>query len=136
VPSSWATVFWHALHHARARAIGLDDLLRLRHQEMSEPVFPFDFPDTAAGKSFCIENAERLLEHELLRPSAKRLNYLRFDHSSHPFLFPFRAPVYRGPLAAAPRDTDVLVPVRIVLVGRGKVWFLCFACLFLFSKLF
>jgi ribonuclease P/MRP protein subunit POP1 len=123
VPTSWALPFWHALHLARARAIGLDDMLRVRHQEMAEPVFPFDFPDTLAGKTFCQENAKRLLDHHLQRPSAKRINHLKIDANLYPFLFPSTmAPIFRGPIASAPTDKDVMIPVK-VLLERGKVRF-------------
>ncbi len=121
VPWSWAVPFWHALFQARARAIGLDDLLRLRHQELGQPVFPFDFPESAAGQQFCVENAKRLLDHQLLRPAAKRVNHLSIEPAFYPFLFPTIAPIHRGSIATSPSDKDVMIAVRISMIGRGKV---------------
>ena len=127
VPSEWARVFWGALMLAKAHAIGLQDWLAIHHQELGLNVFPFDFPETVAGKAFVEENASRLISQHQAIPHQKTPNFLHFDSSRSPFRPMTPEAIYRGPVAQS-KDLDNLsegtyVPVRIQATGRGAIKF-------------
>lgn len=92
----------------------------LARQELGRPVFPADFPDTAAGQSFLKMRAARLVDKWVAHPIAKRTPYFMGDGS--PF-FP------AAPLAIAASPclhwsqgvASRLVVVSIQMVGRGSV---------------
>ncbi len=122
IPAAWARPFWNAFQLANARSVGLEDVLRMRHQELGQAVFPFDYPDTAAGRSFALHNAALLMGLHLRRPPAKRVNFLRIDPLSFPFLAPRVGVIHRGPLTEAIAD-DAMVEVRVSMAVRGTMRF-------------
>lgn len=74
LPQNWARPLWKAFIFAGARVAGLEQM-RHNAQELGRPVFPYDYPGTAAYEAYADGLAADLLVQYNKKPSSKRINY-------------------------------------------------------------
>ncbi|EDV23387.1 uncharacterized protein TRIADDRAFT_57961 [Trichoplax adhaerens] len=84
LPAGWGMPFWLSLIYCGARAIGLQESAK-QYLEQGIPIFPSDYPDTAAGCINAVATHQKLTSDYYLRPPAKRINYSKIGILS-PFL--------------------------------------------------
>ncbi|TPX51035.1 hypothetical protein SeMB42_g02051 [Synchytrium endobioticum] len=86
VPKEWGRAFWKSFIFAGARAGGL----RERHSSWFEsglPCFPYEYPETNAGRRYSMGIQRREEEKWERRPPAKRISFAKLGVKS-----PFRPP--------------------------------------------
>ena len=88
LPAGWGMPFWLSFIYCGARAIGLQESAK-QYLEQGIPIFPSDYPDTAAGCFNAAETCQNLMSDYYLRPPAKRVNYSKIGILS-PFFNPWK----------------------------------------------
>ncbi|MBX9695972.1 MAG: hypothetical protein K2Z81_26535 [Cyanobacteria bacterium] len=131
VPKSWARPFWHSLMMANAHAVGLKDLIRLHRQELAEPLFPMDYPETDAGRQWMIHVANKKLVKYNRTPAGKKMNMLAVDCDNFPFSCPLPPLNYSSGVTILRREwrkageelnaEETLVPITLLLMNKGHV---------------
>ncbi|TPX34544.1 hypothetical protein SmJEL517_g02836 [Synchytrium microbalum] len=86
LPKEWGHAFWKSFIFAGARAGGLRERHNA-HFESGLPHFPYEYPETHAGRSYSMGIQLKEQGKWSRRPPAKRVNYSKLKVPS-----PFRAP--------------------------------------------
>lgn len=77
-------------------------------EEMCEPTFPYDFPDTLSYKKYALMIYQEKLKEYQRKPPAKRINYSRLL-IKHPFFSPWDEICF-GIQCTEPQESDLNTP--------------------------
>jgi len=117
LPKDWGRPFWRSFIFSKARFAGLEQVRRNR-EEIGLPVFPYDYPGTAAYDAYAEIVAKELEEVYNKKPPGKRVNYAKFGITS-----PFKPPFHPNSwLIPSPVLTSFLVESKGVTQHLPALW--------------